>query len=305
MKKLAFAVLPLFLYLQNLNTAYGDEKIATQGQFAIKLAEKLGHQKKGLTEEKAIRLLSQLSIFPGIGPDVSWKNKEPATTKFVADIQASMQVALKGVARSLNISPPPTLDLFVFELPPAAQRVTFPSEKSTASSPDGCNAKTMPPLLPPPNPNNFTASGTPAAIVKSNLTPESNTVFKSTDVKPDKVLGAADKSNDSPIIDNEVISAFANETEVPVIIELRQPKKTSQDVNPSEAEVANAQKAVLDTLGANEFRLKHQYQYVYSFSGWITKEGLMRLQHDPNVLQIHIDGLGEHAKPGEAAKQPF
>jgi hypothetical protein len=143
----------------------GEEGSPTLSQqdFAIKLARVLGHGGEG-DGASAIALLSSLSIIPGRGPGAKWEPQAPATTKFVADIQASLQLVLKRAAEDLAIAPPPTLDLFVFEVPPAPQRIFFTAEDpaaQTASSggrhlglggptdPPGADAP-PPPTIPPP-----------------------------------------------------------------------------------------------------------------------------------------------------------
>jgi hypothetical protein len=113
---------------------------ATQGQFAVALAEKLGHKATAEDSGGAVALLSNLNIVPGLGPHAVWNPDEPATTKFVADIQAAIQMLLKGVALDVGVPPPPTLDLFVFELPPAPQKIVFPAQDNSDRSPAGAGA---------------------------------------------------------------------------------------------------------------------------------------------------------------------
>ncbi len=98
----------------------------TQGEFALALAKALGHDMDD-NGDSAIELLSSLSIIPGVGPNARWEAGATASTKFVADLQASVQLMLKRVAEKAGIAPPPTLDLFVFELPPAPQKIYFPA----------------------------------------------------------------------------------------------------------------------------------------------------------------------------------
>lgn len=111
----------------------------SQKDFAIKLARELGHDVGG-DGASAIKLLSDLSIIPGVGPDAKWQMEAPATTKFVAEIQASLQLLLKRTAQDLAIAPPPTLDLFIFELPPAPQKVFFPAEEARQTVPQASAA---------------------------------------------------------------------------------------------------------------------------------------------------------------------
>lgn len=137
--------------------------IPSQQEFAVKLVRVLGHG-GDVDGASAMALLASLSIIPGRGPDAKWEAEAPATTKFVADIQASLQLALKRAAEDLAIAPPPTLDLFVFEMPPAPQKIFFTAEdtdaqkassagerSATGVSGDTSNASVTPPLtLPPP-----------------------------------------------------------------------------------------------------------------------------------------------------------
>jgi hypothetical protein len=123
--------------------ARGDDgaQAPTQQEFAIKLSRALGHEvdKDGAS---AIKLLSSVLIVPGHGPDAKWEPEAPATTKFVAAVQASLQLLLKRTAEDLAIAPPPTLDLFIFELPPGPQKVFFPAEDPAAqqtSAEDGAS----------------------------------------------------------------------------------------------------------------------------------------------------------------------
>lgn len=263
------------------NVACSDERAATQGEFAVRLAEKLGH--KRLPATKAIELLSRLSILPGIGPNAAWNKDGVATTKFVADIQASLQVVLKNAAQSLSISPPPTLDLYVFELPPAPQRATFPSAQQLAAGSDGGGKPPHPPSMPPPMPGSPGFYGPPPPLESLSMPPDAQQGGQ-------RVLGTATKPAGGTDVDDRIISAFADAAEVPVIVELR-PDQSTDGRSATEADVAAAQDAVLSTLEPKEFRLKHKYATVLSFSGWITKAGLMKLQQDDSVLRIHFDAL--------------
>jgi len=127
----------------------------SQQEFAITLARALGHG-ADVDGASAIALLSKLSIAPGVGPNAKWEPEAPATTKFVADVQASLQLVLKRAAEDLAIPAPPTLDLFVFELEPAPQKIFFPAETPAATparSGAGVAAAAQPPVdaaLPPP-----------------------------------------------------------------------------------------------------------------------------------------------------------
>lgn len=147
----------LFLMLILLPTLLlpgSSSAASTQGQFAVKLAENLGLGK--MDQDKAIQLLSSLSIRPGILPTTTkWEKDKPATDKFVAYIQASIQLILKKVADELDVPAPPTLDLQIVELPPAPQSITFPKGNISDKPPGHSPSSHRPPAIPeniPPNP---------------------------------------------------------------------------------------------------------------------------------------------------------
>lgn len=130
----------------------GGGNVPSQQAFAVKLARALGHE---VDEEgrSAIELLSRLSIIPGYGPTAQWEPNAPASTKMVAEVQASVQLLLKRVATGLAISPPPTLDLFVFQLPPGPQKIFFPTDDQSAPAKPPSDAGVtggLPPEAPPP-----------------------------------------------------------------------------------------------------------------------------------------------------------
>jgi len=139
----------------------------TQGQFAVKLVQQLG-MATNIDQDQAIVLLSGRSIMPGTNPAAKWEKNEPATEKFVAQIQASLQILLKNVAMDLSIPPPPTLDLFIFTLPPTSQSITFPA------APGIYNNSSTPPPPPPAMPGNTTGAppaSLPAAAPSRPATP--------------------------------------------------------------------------------------------------------------------------------------
>jgi hypothetical protein len=298
MKKTMFrAGMPVILFQLLLSSTVQGAETPTQGQFAIKFAEKLGHA-KALDEEQAIKLLSDLSIYPNAGPKSRWEKDNPATTQFVAEIQASVQILIKQVAQDLDISPPPTLDLYVFELPPAPQRAFFPapadrppnSEPSAKVSGGGQTQSPVPFSPPPPPghmPENAPSMSEPPPLPAS---PPETDAIPSRDTASPPGLGTAAKPDRDPMIDNAVISALSAQHEVPVIIQLRPPQGAEQQ-QPNERLVAASQRAVLDTLSSQDFRLKHQYETIFSLSGWITKSGLAKLTNNPNVSRITLDGL--------------
>ncbi len=106
-------------------SSFGKEAV-TQGEFAIKLTDALGHY--GLDEDEAITLLSSLAIGSDFIPQKAWEKNKIASTSFIAHIQASIQIILKKLAIDSGVNPPPTLELVIFELPPAPQRVFFTTE---------------------------------------------------------------------------------------------------------------------------------------------------------------------------------
>jgi hypothetical protein len=110
-----------------------DEAGPSQADFAVRLATALGL--RGQDGGSAVELLSRVGVRPGTGPGASWEPAAPATQAFVAKVQASLQMVLKRVALELSIPPPPTLDLFVFELPPAPQKIVFPAPSKAGQLP--------------------------------------------------------------------------------------------------------------------------------------------------------------------------
>jgi len=256
---------------------------ATQGEFAVKLVEKLGYG-KDVPQDKAIKILSSLSIRPGIGPEDKWQKDEPATQKFVTKIQASMQMLLKDSARELSISAPPTLELYVFEVPPAPQRVYFPPDSvlpDSAAKPQ-ITPRGIPSTLPPPPP--------PPINVPSTAPP---------DLPPEKArsegeahqamkIGVAMNLPDV-LIDDRVFNALTKENWVPVIVDLRPPVAPGSGDHPPEDMKQWAdrmQDDVLSTLSADEFRLTDRDEKNFRLKGLISKDGLIRLQADPYVKKI-------------------
>ena len=111
------ASVPPTLSLQVLQPPYGPQTIifsknrirkgeGTEGQFAQKLAEKLGLG-KGLSVKKAVNLLSSA----GIKPDIGWKPEEKVSDIFGVRIQASIVNVIKSVAQELQIPVPPTFTI--------------------------------------------------------------------------------------------------------------------------------------------------------------------------------------------------
>jgi len=290
---------------------------ATQGDFAVKLVEKLGLG-GNMSEDKAIETLSALSISPGSGPQDEWQKQQPATQKFIAQIQAAVQSLLKETAVDLNIPPPPTLDLYVIEVPPPRQRLYLRAEPdlpgnavaaggqdSSEASPESPSHSNPPPsILPPGAPpelsplghseSSATIGGAPPMPPPETLNPSAQAPAE---IPPSdkraipKTLETGDHRVDAKI-DDRVAEAIVKQEWVPVIVVLR--SNTQPDQNSSgEAErlVAEAQQRVLRSLSPDEFRLKHRFETVYGFAGWVSRQGLIQLQSNPDVELIQYDGL--------------
>ncbi len=234
---------------------------STQGQFAVKLVEKLGLAKK-VSEEKAVEILTSRSIYPGSPFKVQWDKDKEATEKFIAQIQASLQVLLKTVAMGLDINPPPTLELFIHELPPAPQHAYF--QKATEQHSESGEESVASVSGPPPG-------------------------MEDTPTPPPVSYSEMETPKDETKVDRGVLSAFSKQDQVPVIVILKEPERTPGDS--IEQSVARTQQSVLDTLSPKEFKLKRRFDAVFSFAGWINIDGLMKLQINPNVKQIVLDDL--------------
>lgn len=251
---------------------------STQGQFAVSLAKSLGHT--GLEEKEAIKLLSSLSINPGITPvQAQWQANQVVTPQFVAHIQASIQLMLKKLAEQSKISPPPTLDLMIFELPPAPQRIFFPVA-ATGSIEDSD---------PPPT------SIPPSTEIIQNLPIEENTIGGGMASPEDQMINLEVSSNLIGLTDQAVIKYLKKHDKVAVIVELKPTLSAKADVAVEDV-IAKEQQAVLDTLSTDEFRLKHRYSSIYTFSGWISHEGVKKLEKNPSVLRISLDAVSSIQK---------
>lgn len=245
---------------------------STQGQFAVSLAKSLGHA--GLEEKEAIKLLSSLSISPSVTPaQAQWQANQIVTPQFVAYIQASVQLMLKKVAEQSKISPPPTLDLMIFEVPPAPQRVFFPVA-ATESIEDSAPPAPMP----------------PSTEMIQNLPTEENTIGGGMVSLKDEMVNLEASSNLTELIDQAVIKHLRKQDKVAVIVELKPILSAKTDVVVEDV-IAKEQQAVLDTLSTDEFRLKHRYSSIYTFSGWISHEGVKKLSKNPSVLRVSLDAV--------------
>ena len=90
-------------------------------------------------------------------------------------------------------------------------------------------------------------------------------------------------------MDKGVLSALSRQDQAPVIVILKEPKRTPGDSQ--EQLVARTQQSVLDTLSPEEFKLKRRFDAVFSFAGWVNIDGFMKLQINPNVKQIVLDDV--------------
>lgn len=277
-------VLVISVILLSINSkvlAAGDQgtdlvSTSTQGQFAVRLAESLGHP--GLKEKEAISLLSSLSIRPGIIPVQSqWQADQVATPQFVAHIQAAIQLMLKKVAEQSKISPPPTLDLMIFEVPPAPQRVFFPIAEAIEGTPP------LPVSMPPSN------------EITQNLPIEANMIGGGMASLEVEGVASENASNLKEFIDKAIIEQLEKHDKVAVIVELK-PTLSARPEVAIEDVIAKEQKSVLDTLSADEFKLKHRYSSLYTFSGWISKKGIKKLEKNPSVLRISLDSISSIQK---------
>jgi hypothetical protein len=240
--------------------------------------EKLGLAEKVTSEEKAIEILTSRSIYPGSPFKVQWDKDKEATEKFIAQIQASLQVLLKTVAIDLDIPPPPTLELFIHELPPAPQRAYFQkaTDQHSETGEESVAAVSGPPpgMEPPPDMDMESPSG-------SGLPPG----MEDTPVPNAEMETPEDETK----VDRGVLSALSRQDQAPVIVILKEPKRTPGESQ--EQLVARSQQSVLDTLSPEEFKLKRRFDAVFSFAGWINIDGFMKLQINPNVKQIVLDDL--------------
>lgn len=252
-----------------------DVPLATQGQFAVKLVEKLGLG-RNVDADKAVSILSALSIVPGVGPGARWEKDSPASSMFVAQIQASIQVLLKNLSTELGISPPPTLDLHIFEVPPAPQRVFFPQSLSSKTPPPRGASGPMPPPPTAPPLEETPAKDPPTAGKGSGK----------------EHIGRSVPDTPGAQVDRAILSVLSEKREAPVIVTVRQ----GQDAGPADqgnpkAFFERCQDLVLKNLSQEEFRLKHRFETSCSFAGWVSKEGLHKLQNSVNVESVSLDSL--------------
>lgn len=96
------------------------EARVTEGQFAVKLAERLGLAKCP-TEAEALDRLTGAGITPRNG----WHPTEPATKELIVRTQVPIYSMLFRLSRTLKILSPPTLSLQVLEPPYGPQTIIF------------------------------------------------------------------------------------------------------------------------------------------------------------------------------------
>lgn len=93
-------------------------------------------------------------------------------------------------------------------------------------------------------------------------------------------------------INTLVINELYTKEEVPVIIVLKEEKEPKfitndlQDKTLKHTRILKLQDSALNELSPKEFKLKKRYSFQAAFSGNITREGLKKLQNNPNIAYI-------------------
>jgi hypothetical protein len=234
-----------------------------------------------MTEDQAIERLTSISIRPVLQSDPKWEKDTEASEKFVAEIQASIQVMLKNVATSLGIAPPPTLELFIFEVPPTAQHVYFsddmptPGLSPTADTPPTGPAFPYEPGVEPGSPHDgrvYTSGGPPRLPVKPRELESTTADVSLPDVKESYP---------------DVLAQLSGGEAVPVVVILAKPTQL-----PPAFDAMELVNEVLEELADEEFRVKRIHDSIPGFSGsLLSPSGLEKLTRDPRVLRIQIDQL--------------
>ena len=103
-----------------------------EGQFAVKLAERLGLAKEA-DQAKAITLLNSAGITPRNG----WHADSPANEELIIRTQVPIYLLLYKVSSSLKIPAPPTLSLQVLQSPYGPQTIMF----SEGGASEGANTE--------------------------------------------------------------------------------------------------------------------------------------------------------------------
>jgi hypothetical protein len=274
-----FTIVALFLLSgASVPTIAQTSASPSQGQFALKLVQQLGLGDIR-NEKEAVELLSSLSIHPILPSSRDWKIQEPADEKFVASIQASMQTLLKRVATSLGINPPPTLELFIFEVPPAPQHVYFPQEPSVTEFQTGADGAPPGPAF-PYEPSGPLTDHSLAEAPRLGLVRPPNSSSRAVDA-------FVPEDPDVKQIISDLKSRLANGDRPAVIVTLRQP----QDLPPGLDRVRLIND-VVDTLSDSEFELKRKYESGPGFSGFLLSDSALdKLQSDGRVRRIQVDAV--------------
>jgi len=91
-------------------------------------------------------------------------------------------------------------------------------------------------------------------------------------------------------IDSDILRAFAEEEEVAVLVALRGRAGGGKGIQSLRSTVRSRQVRVLKRVaGKGSFTLTHRYSTVAMLAGKVTKEGLARLNQDPDVSAVHLD----------------
>jgi subtilisin family serine protease len=97
---------------------------------------------------------------------------------------------------------------------------------------------------------------------------------------------------------DSVLAALEQQPRVSVIINLRDDGRTLESPAERSAMIARAQDDLLAAL-QTEFSLDRRYRHVAALAGSLDRAGMARLQHDPRVRSIQLDGEG-HGQLKEA-----
>jgi subtilisin family serine protease len=105
-------------------------------------------------------------------------------------------------------------------------------------------------------------------------------------------ISAGGPSADQPKVRPDVADALAQQSEVAVIISLKETRSPSAPPNVPALvqDAAVKQQRVLSTLTASDFTLTRQYQAVPALAGRMTARGVEKLAAHPDVISIGIDG---------------
>ena len=103
---------------------------------------------------------------------------------------------------------------------------------------------------------------------------------------------AVDPSRDQPRVRPEVAAALGRQSEVAVIVSLKEtrPLQAPPNVGSLVRDARAKQGRVLSALSASDFTLTRRYQAVPALAGRITASGAEKLAGHPDVVSIGIDG---------------